>query len=725
MNCKKNNKKSFSNIALMAEICFASSLLSGELIASNDKSNNSKELSTVTVTASQKNNSFIVNDSKLFQFRKPLLETPQSINIISRQLLDDQNATNMKDSLKNVAGISATAGEGSSQGDNLTIRGFSARNDFFIDGIRDFGSYYRDPFNLENIEVIQGPSSIAFGRGSAGGVIEQNSKEAVLDDKNKVSFVGATNQTYRSTLDINKKITSISGSAFRLNMMTHQNSFTRRNEVKNQRYGIAPTIGFGLDSDFRLTVSHLFQKENDVPDYGIPWFGARPANISQSNYYGFKDDYLKTSVNITTAKIEYDISDIVNIKNQTRYGRYIRDTRTTYPSISNSVALTTPLNNINATRNIIAVNSIETIAANQLDIASKFKIKGIDNQLISGILISRESSSPTRYDYSNVATTSLINPNNNDIFSGNRSTRFSLKANIDTVSLYSIDVMELSKKLNFTTAIRFDNLKSTQNQSIPTSQKLSRTDNAINYNFALLYKLNENSSYYFNYGTSFNPVSDQITLTDTSSVSLVNSAVEKNKIYEVGGKWSWLKKSLNSAVSMFRIEKYNAREKNSSNVYVVVGEQRVDGIQAQITGNITNKLKINTSYSFLNSKVIESFDSTRLGHQLVNVPLHSFNVFSNYQVSKAVEIGGGFNALAKRYASTSNDVNAGVPRSASGYLVANFMTKYTPPAKLLEGLEVQFNIDNLFNKKFSDQIYSSYVVPAQGRVATITVNTKF
>ena len=727
---KKNNGKSLNNIALMAEICFASSILSGNLLASNliennKKTQNSKELSTITVTASKKNDSFIVNDSKIFQLPKPLLETPQSINVISRQLLDDQNATNMKDSLKNVAGISVTAGEGSSQGDNLTIRGFSARNDFFIDGIRDFGSYYRDPFNLENIEVIQGPSSIAFGRGSAGGVIEQNSKEAFLGDKKKISLISGSNNTYRSTIDINKKISKISGSAFRLNVMANQNSFARRNEVENRRYGIAPTIGFGLDSELRLTISHLFQKEDNIPDYGTPWFGASPANIRQSNYYGFKNDYLKTSVNLTTVKVEYDVNDIVNAKNQTRYGRYSRDIRATYPSIANSIALTTPLSNINVSRNMIAVNSIEEISANQFDVSSKFKIANFDNQLISGALISRESSTPTRYDYSGVTATSLVNPNNNDIFTGNKTTRFSLKANIDTASLYAIDIIELTKKLNLTSAIRFDNLKSTQTQSIPTSQKLSRSDNAVNYNFALLYKLNDNSSYYFNHGTSFNPAADQIALTDSSSVSLANSAVEKNKIYEVGGKWSWLKKSLNTAFSIFRIEKDNARERNSSNVYVVVGKQRVDGVQAQITGNITNNLKINSSYSLLNSAVIESFDSKRIGHRLVNVPLHSFNIFTNYQINKNFEIGGGLNALSKRFASTANDVNAGIPRRASGYVVSNLMLKYKPSYQSLQAFEVQLNIDNLFNNKFSDQIYSSYVVPAQGRVAMININAKF
>ena len=90
--------------------------------------------------------------------------------------MEQQGVTTLRDALRNVAGISLAAGEGGAQGDNLTIRGFTARNDLFIDGMRDFGSYYRDPFNTQEVEVLQGPSSVTFGRGSTGGVVNQATK---------------------------------------------------------------------------------------------------------------------------------------------------------------------------------------------------------------------------------------------------------------------------------------------------------------------------------------------------------------------------------------------------------------------------------------------------------------------------------------------------------------------------------------------------------------------
>src|SRR6185369_17495474 len=110
------------------------------------------------------------------KFTQPLVDTPQSIDIVPQQVIQDQGATTLRDTLRNVAGISLAAGEGGAQGDNLTIRGFTARNDIFLDGMRDFGSYYRDPFDMQEVAVLQGPSSVTFGRGSTGGIVNQETK---------------------------------------------------------------------------------------------------------------------------------------------------------------------------------------------------------------------------------------------------------------------------------------------------------------------------------------------------------------------------------------------------------------------------------------------------------------------------------------------------------------------------------------------------------------------
>jgi catecholate siderophore receptor len=265
---------------------------------------------------------------------RPLLDTPQSINVVPRQLIEDQGITATRDALRTVPGISLAAGEAGAQGDNLTLRGFTARNDFFLDGMRDFGSYYRDPFNLEQIEVLKGPSSVLFGRGSTGGVVNQVSKQPGLLPVAAGSLGFGTDGTRRLTADVNRAIEGLDGAAIRLNLMVDQNGVAGRRETEYNRFGFAPSVAFGLGTPTRFTLSYLHQQEYDTPDYGLPWLYSKMAPVSRGTFYGFKDrDFLRAGVDMVTARLEHDVDDGIALRNQFRYGSYSRDLRITEPQI--------------------------------------------------------------------------------------------------------------------------------------------------------------------------------------------------------------------------------------------------------------------------------------------------------------------------------------------------------------------------------------------------------
>ncbi len=175
------------------------------------------------------------------KFAQPILDTPQTISAVPQEVMQQQGVTTLRDALRNVAGISLAAGEGGAQGDNLTIRGFTARNDLFIDGMRDFGSYYRDPFNTQEVEVLQGPSSVTFGRGSTGGVVNQATKTPGLTRFISGDLDFGTDLTRRVALDIDQPLPSLAkGAAFRLNLMGDMNNVAGRDVAENRRFGIAP-----------------------------------------------------------------------------------------------------------------------------------------------------------------------------------------------------------------------------------------------------------------------------------------------------------------------------------------------------------------------------------------------------------------------------------------------------------------------------------------------------
>ena len=639
----------------------------------------------------------------------PMLQSKQTIN---KKLLSDQNATSLRDALRNVAGISLTAGEGGGgiQGDNLTIRGFSARSDFFLDGMRDFGAYYRDPFNLDSIDVVQGSSSLVFGRGSTGGVIAQNSKRASLNNKNEASFTLGSNKTARLTLDSNHKINDTT--AFRLNTVANYNQVARRDVVDFARIGVAPTITFGLGTKQNITFSHYFSQENNTPDYGMPWQNGGMAAVDNNNFYGFKNDYFKTRVNISSMQYQQLIGDNTTIKNQTRYALYERQIRATQPKA---------IANNQIQRNMMVIDTEESFLGNNLDINSKLESGDIKHDFTFGLGLSKEKSQPTRYTY-NVANTDLFAPDmSSSIVVNSSKLRSAINAKVETVSFYALDNIAINDKFSINAGGRFDYLRSSQqsigrlnNSANLESKKISRTDAVFTYNLGSEYKFDSNNSAYVNQSTSFNPSAENIALTNSNSIS--NSLdPEKNTNYEIGTKQSFFNKKLLSNNAIFRTNKNNARELSASGIYQGIGNQRVQGLQSSLIGNLNSKTQINASYAFLSSKVTKSINASNKGKKLANVAKHSFNLMLNYKLLPQLELGGGGNYLGSRYNSISN-VN-----KAKGYTIFNALAKYS----FSQDLSLQLNVNNIFNKQFADQIYADHVVPGQGRVFLFNLTHKF
>ena len=260
----------------------------------------------------------------LDKFTEPLIETPQSVSVVPLYVMQDQGVSTLRDTLRNVPGISLAAGEAGAQGDNLTIRGFTARNDIFLDGIRDFGSYYRDSFNYEQVDVLEGPAGIQFGRGSTGGVINQESKVPQVDKFENVQTQFGTDRTRRLTADIDiPLIDRLGGEAFRLNAMAEEAGVAGRDAAEVRRFGIAPSITIGMNTKTNATLSYVHLAEDDTPDYGLPWLFDKLAPANRHSYFGFPgENYLKTDDDILTLKIEHEFSPNLSLHTIARAANY-------------------------------------------------------------------------------------------------------------------------------------------------------------------------------------------------------------------------------------------------------------------------------------------------------------------------------------------------------------------------------------------------------------------
>src|SRR6204780_4983544 len=264
-----------------------------------------------------------------------LQDTPQSITVVSEQLISAQGSTRLEDALKNVPGIPLNAGEGAARGDTVNLRGFSAFNDFFLDGIRDAAVYTRDTFDVESVEVVKGPSATLFGRGSTGGAINQVSKAPTLDSLYSFAADLGTNHEYRATTDIDVPLNSTT--AFRFTAMGESSDVADRDYVHNERWGVAPSLALGICEENSLVLAFLHQQENNVPDSGVPFVDGRPAPVPRDLYYGLASDRQTTNDDIGTVRFKHDFNPDVSIADTFRFARYEFDYQSTMPNFGTDV----------------------------------------------------------------------------------------------------------------------------------------------------------------------------------------------------------------------------------------------------------------------------------------------------------------------------------------------------------------------------------------------------
>ena len=674
---------------------------------------------------------FKVEVPNLSKLTEPLVDIPQSIDVISDQLLKDRAVTNLNDALRNVPGISLGAGEFSWQGNNPTIRGFVARTDMFLDGIRDFGSYYRDAFNLQQIEVLEGPSSILFGRGSTGGVINQVSKLPTLDRVIAGTLTGGTDYTRRITADVNEPLPDLAdGAAFRLTAMGHQQSVAGRNVAKDSRYGVAPSLALGLGTPTRLTAAYFHQSADDVPDYGLPWFGSSPAPVPRQNFYGFTSDSLKTGTDIATFKAAHDFSSDVTLRNELRYAYYTRDFRITEPIIT--APLNTPLSAIAVSRNIWSGAGLETMIWDQADATVHFVTGPVTHTVVAGLEGGRESSHPVFDNSSGVPTVPLLSPDPHLPFIA-ASTFPRLISNTIAWSFapYVLDTVKFGDHWEFDGGFRWDyfyahyratRFSTTTPGLVTGHDDVPRTDEMPSYRAALVYKPETNGSVYFDYGTSFNPSAEtlsQITSARGLGIGNADLAPEKNETFELGTKWDVLNNQLSLTGAVFRLEKTNARvpDPNNPGFNILEGTQRVDGFSVGAVGHLTEDWQISAGYTYLDSHVVKSAaGAAPVGSPLTNTPKNAFSFFTEYRVIGGLELGGGVSYISSRLAQNVLPI-----KRVPDYWTADLMAKYN----FSEKISLQLNVNNVFDKYYYDQLHPFHVVPGQGRVALLTLNYEY
>ncbi|MEX2303561.1 MAG: TonB-dependent siderophore receptor [Bryobacterales bacterium] len=652
------------------------------------------------------------------KYTEPLREIPQTISIISRNVIEQQGATTLTDVLRNVPGLTVVAGEGGAPaGDNLVLRGFSARNDIFVDGVRDLGPQSRDPFNIEQVEVVKGPQSAFTGRGSTGGSINMVSKTPQTTRMFGGSLSLGSASMQRGTGDVNLPIGD--RTAFRLNVMAHDAGVPGRDVVESDRWGVAPSLAFGLGTPTRVTLGYYKIKQDNISDYGIPWVTAnhnvlmdyrnKPAPVPRETFYGFRTrDHEEMGSDMGTARLEHDFSDSFVLRNQFRYGRSTRDSIATPPRFASPDS--TVIN-----REMRSWITEDDIYDNQTDLTIDFATGGIRHSVVTGAAFTKENNIRQLRTAPNSPTT-LLNPNPDDVYTG----EFTLNPNIGdidatTKAVYLFDTLHLGRRWQVNGGVRSENFDV---DGLTTGGALlSHGEHMMSLRAGVVFSPKSNGTIYSSYGSSLNPSLEGLSYT-TGGAAAPELDPEKTYTIELGTKWDFFQNRLLLSGALFQVTKHNARTPGilpDDPPQVLDGRQRVRGVELGATGYITPAWMVFGGYSYLDSEIIETNNPAELGNVFPMTPDHSFNLWTTYTFPWKVTLGGGVRYVGRRYNNTAN------VRFVDGYATVDAMLSF-PLARFLD---VRLNVYNLTNEYYYERLGGGHVIPGVARSAMVSTVFRF
>lgn len=695
------------------------------------------------------------------KYTEPLRDTPQTINVVPHSVIEEQGATTLRDVLRNVPGISFQAGEGGvPAGDQLSIRGFSARTDLFVDGVRDIGGYTRDSFNLEQVEVTKGPNSTYAGRGSTGGSVNMVSKTPKPTAFYDGTFGYGTDEYYRATLDFNQPIPQadeigLKGTAVRVNGMFHDQDFADRDFVHDQRWAVAPSLAIGLGTGTRLILSYTHLQEDNLPAYGLPFVSSsnnpyggaaalgKVAPLPYHSFLGLADrDFEKIDNDVGGLRIEHDFNEDVTLKHQTRYGRTQRDSAITAPRI-----ITNPPANTDYDANLVTVggrtyglnhelqsrDQVDQVFTTQTDLVSKFETGKLNHTLVSSVEYNHETEVnylrsggitkwPNGANFFPAPLDNPYNPNPYSIFAPISRTGARNEAISDSAGLSLFDTIKLGDKWAIPLGIRGDTFSVAYKQravnGVVTS--LDRNDIEPTWRGGLVFKPRPNGSIYFGYGTSFNPSAEGLTLaTNTLDVD-----PELGTSYELGTKWDLFDEKLSLSGALFRTDKENYRTTDPvTSIVTNSGEVRVEGVEFGVSGRITRDWTVYGGYAIMESEILKSNSAPlyngvnvpEQGHKLSNTPEQSASLWTTYELPYRVTVGTGVNFVDKRY---SNNIETS---SVPGYWLQDALVSW----KATDNLDLRLNVYNLWNEEYIDRVGGGHSIPGSGRTVILTASLKF
>ncbi len=699
------------------------------------------------------------------KFTQSVMDTTQTITIIPQQVMKDQQATTLTEALRNVPGAGTFfAGENgsTSMGDAIYMRGIDTSNSIYVDGIRDVNTTYRDMFNTEAVEVIKGPSGSDFGRSAPSGSINLVSKQPTLKNTFDASLSGGTDNYARSTIDWNHALNDTS--AFRLNMMGHKNDVAGRDEADYQRWGIAPSLAFGLGTPTKVYIDYMHVKQDNTPDGGLPTIGLpgyrapgsafaalnTAPKVDTHNFYGTASDHDDSTTDMATVRIEHKLNDHTTIRNISRW----EQTKQNY-MVSSFMAGATNLVAPNPadiytwtmTRSPNLRDTNNRIITNQTNVSTTFSTGPVKHDVSTGFELTREEQTIYGHATPTSPAVNIYAPNSQVFLSNYGRNGADATGATDTVAAYAFDTIDVGDRWQFNGGLRWDYYHTSYTSStacggtgktvvtcpagLPSGSPVqtinaTTSGNLIDWKVGALYRITGNGNVYFNYAISQQPPGgSNFALAaggSGNSANRIDFAPERAKTAELGTKWELFGQRLVATAAVFRTDITNEVQLLDDGTYGQIGKKRVQGIELSAAGQITPNWSVMAGYTLQDARVDTGTAVAQDGSALLTyTPRNAFSLWTTYQLPYGFTVGGGARYVSGLQKGT--DPAVGTPDSTDPYWVVDAMASY----KVSRNLSLQLNVYNLFNKSYVMSINKSgyRYFPGAPRTAVVTANLSF
>jgi len=571
------------------------------------------------------------NPSSAMKTETTLKDTPQAVSVVTEQQIEDQALHGMADVVRYVPGVGMAQGEG--HRDAPVMRGNTSTGDFYTDGIRDDVQYYRDLYNVNQVEILKGPNAMIFGRGGSGGVINRVNKQADGNEMRSLSLQAGSNDFFRAQADLGDAIND--NVAYRINAMA-ENAGSFRDGVNRELRGISPSLAFGLSDNTRMVLSAEYFDDNRTVDRGIPSFQGKPLNTERSTFFGdAQASFASTEAASFDALIEHDFGGAV-LRNRSRVAQYDKFYQNVFPGAVNADGTLVSLSAYN-------VQTDRKNIFNQTDFIFDITHGDVTHRLLIGAELGRQDTQNFRETGYFGATGSTVTSQSVSINSPLPTLPITYRQNAsdvdntgvaDTAALYVQDQMHIGEKWQLIAGLRFDriNMDFTNNR---TSLRIEQTDNSLSPRAGLIYQATDALNLYASYSKAFVPrAGDQL-----SSLTLSNASLDPEQFTnnEIGAKWQ-LSQGLFTSVALYQLSRSNVAVNDPANPgqLILVDAQRSQGLEWEMGGNITKTLQILAGYAYQDAQITKTISSSaEKGAELPLVPKHSAFVWGRWEMTSS------------------------------------------------------------------------------------------